>query len=78
MSYKISAQSTPKIEQISDTCFVDWNRKKVIKNGLAKGTHYASYYDKDCKEFSFWLDRKHMKFIKADSTAITVNNTASG
>jgi hypothetical protein len=38
--------------------YVDWNKKKVIKNGLAKGTYYATYLDKVGKHFSWWVTRK--------------------
>jgi hypothetical protein len=38
--------------------YVDWGKKKVIKNGLAKGTYYATYLDKAGKNFSWWVTRK--------------------
>jgi len=38
--------------------YVDWGKKKVIKQGLASGTYYATYHDKSGKLFSFWVTRK--------------------
>ncbi len=39
--------------------YIDWDKKKVISKGLAKGTYYAAYF-KDGK-FFFWVTRKEIK-----------------
>ena len=38
---------------------VDWSAKKVVKNGLAKGTLYKTYLESG--EFSFWRSRKEIQ-----------------
>jgi len=81
MSCKAFRIGAPKIEKLDDGCFIDWNNKRIIKGGLASGVHYASYYDRECTQFSFWLSRPHIKSIKSqarvENTAIAVNNTTN-
>ncbi|MFA5300564.1 MAG: hypothetical protein WC389_20445 [Lutibacter sp.] len=64
MSVKIETLGNPKIELINGI-YVNWNKKKIVKNGLAKGTYYPTYYDAECKQFFFWQTRKELK-IKGD------------
>lgn len=49
---------------IPDRVYIDWNKKKCVRKGLSKGTHYATYYDTCGKEFFVWMTRKDMKRYK--------------
>ena len=40
--------------------YINWDKSKTIKHGLATGKHYATYNDKSCTEFHFWLKRKEI------------------
>lgn len=62
MSYKIYKE-TSKIEEIKDGQYVNWGKKKIIKDPISGGTYYAIYLDKDCRVFSFWMTRKQIKEI---------------
>ena len=39
--------------------YVDWDKKKVVKKGLAAGTYYATYFNDG--SFWFWQTRKEIK-----------------
>jgi len=54
------------IEKINGI-YVNWDKSKVIKHGPARGKHYATYYDRECTKFHFWLKRQEVlssKYIK--------------
>ena len=54
------------MEKVAKRVFVDWNKKRVIRGGLAGGTYYATYYDRDAKNFAHWRKRKEINKIKND------------
>lgn len=43
-----------------DIIYINWDKSKTIKHGLATGKHYATYYNQSCTEFHFWMKRKEI------------------
>jgi hypothetical protein len=37
------------------TLYIDKTNKKIVKNGLAKGTRYAAYNNQSCTDFFMWV-----------------------
>jgi hypothetical protein len=46
--------------QLVNGFYVNWDKSKIIKGGLAKGKVYATYTDKECTRFSMWMSRKEI------------------